>query len=248
MVVGAKALGFDFSVSDLEFKTLIAANPDYTITKSGDILISESKSDYILLSGSFTWTKLLQGDYEGGIKSLNGITVVSGGKVSYEATGLGMTGTEVESNPAFKAYLADSGYNIKGNASANELSAADRNDLVHGLSGNDTIYGMGGVDRLFGDDGADRIVGGTGNDFLTGGTGADMFVFEAGDGDDVIMDFQASGKGQDHIDLSDHSGVTSFADLDITDAGKNVLITIGDDSILLRNVSEKAVNAADFHF
>ena len=67
-------------------------------------------------------------------------------------------------------------------------------------------------------------------------------------GDDTILDFQAKGKGQDHIDLSGHSGATSFADLEISDAGKNVVITIGEDSITLKNVNDHFIDATDFLF
>ena len=144
--------------------------------------------------------------------------------------------------------LAEKGFSIKGNNFANDLIAGDLKDLLHGLSGNDIINGMAGIDKLFGDDGNDQIVGGVDNDFLTGGKGADVFAFASGDGDDVILDFLAKGKGQDHIDLSGHTGATSFADLDISDAGKNVVITLGDDSITLKNVNDHFVDAADFLF
>jgi Ca2+-binding RTX toxin-like protein len=107
---------------------------------------------------------------------------------------------------------------------------------------------MAGVDKLFGDDGNDRLAGGANNDSLTGGKGADVFEFASGDGSDVILDFQARGKGQDHIDLSDYDGVASFADLEISDAGKNVVITLGEDTITLKNVSHTDIGATDFNF
>ncbi|MEO0378986.1 MAG: Hint domain-containing protein [Pseudomonadota bacterium] len=57
----------------------------------------------------------------------------------------------------------------------------------------------------------DTITGGTGNDTLTGGDGNDDFVYNAGDGDDVITDFNTGNTGgiedddqdnNDFIDLS----------------------------------------------
>lgn len=250
IVLGTKIQEFSFKISDMELESLKAKDPDYTITKNGDILVSESKTDYVILSGTFTWTKLLKGDYEGGIKSLDGITVYEDGKLTYKATGLGMTGVEVDSGAVFKEYLSEKGYTIKGNNFANEIVSEDKNDYIRGLSGNDMIDGKAGVDRLFGDQGIDRLVGGEGNDSLTGGSGADVFAFKLGDGDDVILDFLAHGKAQDHIDLTEYKGVDSFEDLDISRAGKSTLITFADsdDSILLKNVSIKFVDDADFLF
>ncbi|MEO0402452.1 MAG: Hint domain-containing protein [Pseudomonadota bacterium] len=57
----------------------------------------------------------------------------------------------------------------------------------------------------------DTITGGTGNDTLTGGAGNDLFVYNTGDGDDVITDFNTGNSGtvtdgdqtnNDFIDLS----------------------------------------------
>jgi serralysin len=56
-----------------------------------------------------------------------------------------------------------------------------------------------GDDRLDGGAGRDLLGGGSGHDRLTGGDGADRFVFQAGFGKDVILDFQA---GVDVLDLS----------------------------------------------
>jgi len=248
VVLGTKVTNFTFDVSDIDLTTLKGTDPEYTIAKNGDIVLSESKSDYVVLSGSFNLSGFAKGNYADGIKELDAVTVVHGGQIVYKASGLGITGAEVDSAASFDAYLAEKGFTIKGNNFTNDLTAGDLKDLLHGLSGNDTINGMAGIDKLFGDDGNDKILGGLDNDFLTGGKGADMFAFVSGDGDDTILDFQAKGKGQDHIDLSGHSGATSFADLAISDAGKNVVITIGEDSITLKNVNDHFVDATDFLF
>lgn len=248
VVLGGKAKNYDFDVAEVDLDTLKGTNPDYTIPGPGEIMISQSKTEYVVLSGSFNLTRMMSGDYEGGVKSLDSITVVQNGRVSYTAAGLGIDGSELLNGAAFTNFLASQGYSVKGNAYANQINSADHNDLVHGMGGNDKLFGMGGVDRLFGDDGADCLVGGDGDDSLTGGAGADVFEFTITCGDDVILDFQARGSGQDHIDLSGHLDVSSFADLEITRVGKSVLIEFGDDSILLRDVSLKDVGASDFDF
>ncbi|WP_269586171.1 DUF4214 domain-containing protein [Roseibium sp. Sym1] len=55
-------------------------------------------------------------------------------------------------------------------------------------SGDDALFGEGGNDSLYGSSGSDLLVGGLGNDGLRGGHGGDTYVFNRGDGDDVIID------------------------------------------------------------
>ena len=50
------------------------------------------------------------------------------------------------------------------------------------------IQGTTGNDELRGTDDTDTLTGGTGDDTLVGGWGADTYVFNAGDGQDVIWD------------------------------------------------------------
>ena len=59
----------------------------------------------------------------------------------------------------------------------------------------------------------DTLTGGTGNDTLTGGAGDDVFVYNAGEGNDTITDFNAGNSGvlndndqsnNDFIDLADY--------------------------------------------
>ena len=85
-------------------------------------------------------------------------------------------------------------------------SGYDTNEVIHGLGGDDIIYGYDGNDTIYGDEGNDTIYGGNGNDVLVGGTGNDWlsgdcgndtYVFNKGDGNDTIKDYEmssASGK------------------------------------------------------
>ena len=80
---------------------------------------------------------------------------------------------------------------------------------------------------------------------MVGGNGDDAFVFNAGFGNDRIRDFDANPSGgQDLIDISD-LGITSAnfaASVTITDLGRDTLVTIGDDSILLEDVNGSGNN------
>jgi trimeric autotransporter adhesin len=70
----------------------------------------------------------------------------------------------------------------------------------HGTSGADTIVGTDLRDRLSGLAGADTIVGGGGDDWIEGGNGgADTYVYNRGDGNDIIYD-AANASGETSLD------------------------------------------------
>jgi Ca2+-binding RTX toxin-like protein len=64
------------------------------------------------------------------------------------------------------------------------------NDVITGSYYADTINGLTGDDHLMGHDGHDVITGGLGNDRLEGNGGAEIYHYAAGDGDDVIYDYE----------------------------------------------------------
>ncbi|MBW9459826.1 calcium-binding protein [Kluyvera sp. EC_51] len=88
---------------------------------------------------------------------------------------------------------------------------------IHGLGGNDILQGREGHDRLFGDEGNDTLTGSSGNDELYGGMGNDVLdggtghdVLQGGAGNDTLKDVSGSdtylfnaGDGQDTIIESD---------------------------------------------
>jgi len=107
---------------------------------------------------------------------------------------------------------------ITGDAGHDRLSGGSGNDGINGDDGDDEIFGDDGDDALFGDAGRDTIDGGTGSDIVDGGAGqdalvggtgidtvfggddADIFWITAGEGHDIIADFEP---GQDLIGLSE---------------------------------------------
>lgn len=61
------------------------------------------------------------------------------------------------------------------------------------IIGNDeanSIVGTSQKDTIYGGEGADTISGGKGNDIFYGGDGADVFVYNKGDGNDKILDYE----------------------------------------------------------
>ncbi|WP_341922199.1 putative Ig domain-containing protein [Polaromonas sp. YR568] len=74
----------------------------------------------------------------------------------------------------------------------NELS----NVITGNVAGN-TLSGLGGNDTLRGGLEADTLEGGTGNDRLEGGAGADIYLFARGEGQDTLVETDATAGVED---------------------------------------------------
>jgi hypothetical protein len=59
-------------------------------------------------------------------------------------------------------------------------------DFIDGGRGNDGIFGLAGVDTIYGADGNDTIDGDQGNDQMFGEAGSDLFIWDPGDGSDLV--------------------------------------------------------------
>jgi Ca2+-binding RTX toxin-like protein len=69
-----------------------------------------------------------------------------------------------------------------------EQVRTDGDDIINGSSFSDDVKGGAGDDILKGLGSADRLEGGTGNDRLEGGWGDDTYIFNRGDGADVVYE------------------------------------------------------------
>jgi hypothetical protein len=103
---------------------------------------------------------------------------------------------------------------------------------------------------LKGNDGDNLLWGAKGDDVLTGGDGSDTFRYVKGDGSDTIADFDASGRGQDHLDLSGFGAHLKFKNMSIELFGKhNILVDFGrGDELILKGVDFKEIDVSDFLF
>ncbi|WP_049791086.1 calcium-binding protein [Paracidovorax avenae] len=119
-------------------------------------------------------------------------------------------------------YLGDNGANsfssgagddwLRGLEGNDHLAAGSGNDVLEGGAGDDSLQGQAGNDRLLGGEGADVLQGGDGDDVLEGGAGNDIlaggvydtwngnysgagndtYLFGRGDGQDIIIDDDAT--------------------------------------------------------
>ncbi len=120
---------------------------------------------------------------------------------------------------------------IDGGAGNDSITNSGSYASIDGGEGNDTIYASGNRITINGGDGNDylysnggdsvTIDGGDGNDSITN-TGANvLFLYAAGDGNDVISGFKSNST------LSISGGYSS------TESGSDVIVTVGDGKITL---------------
>ena len=98
--------------------------------------------------------------------------------------------------------------NIIGNAQANSIT---------GGAGNDTLWG------------------GSGNDSLRGGAGSDVFVYNSGEGNDVIVDYH---EREDKINFKNDTAT-------ISTNGKKVIFTFDSGKITVNNSVEQIIKYVD---
>ncbi|GKS60330.1 hypothetical protein YTPLAS18_38570 [Nitrospira sp.] len=75
-----------------------------------------------------------------------------------------------------------------------EIELSKLQDVTYGTAGGDVLIGTAGVDVLRGNAGDDELIGSEGNDILSGGEGSDTYVFNLGDGVDLIDDLASTSE------------------------------------------------------
>ena len=148
---------------------------------------------------------------------------------------------------------------LNGNDGNDTLWSNDGNDTINGGTGDDHIVGGRGDDTLNGGDdndtikgydGNDIINGGLGQDILNGGIGNDSFIFNSLEDSainfsDVIEDFT---KGEDIINLSGISELTSFDSLEITIENGHTIIKDRNSDFAIDIAQEIVLTSDDFIF
>lgn len=137
--------------------------------------------------------------------------------------------------------------NMQGEGGNDYLFGGGGEDILTGNQGNDVVAGGTGNDRLVGADGNDMVIGGRddgrisldaqGNvtgvvtgDTVEGNGGADAFIWQAGDGVDLIYDFNPS-----EGDTLTIYGYTGFTAIQRTQDGRMALYLGPDSGFILNN-------------
>nr|QIM10433.1 hypothetical protein PlAlph_3250 [uncultured Alphaproteobacteria bacterium] len=127
------------------------------------------------------------------------------------------------SQTGWKLNQRNSAETITGTSYDDVIYANGGDDTISAGNGNDTIYGGGGRDTINAGNGNDILVGGADTDTLDGGAGDDTYVYNLGDGYDIITD----SSGNDKIKFGE--GI-SFADLKFANGDNDsLLIFLSDD-------------------
>jgi Ca2+-binding RTX toxin-like protein len=122
-------------------------------------------------------------------------------------------------------------HELTGSSAINSTGNDLDNELI-GNSGSNVLTGLGGDDLLDGKGGADTLIGGAGNDTLKGGAGNDTYIFNRGDGSDVIYDNDSTAGNIDTVQLD-----CSSLNLILNKSGNNLEILMNNtaDSVTVQN-------------
>lgn len=130
-------------------------------------------------------------------------------------------------------HIASQPFNLivsNDSAVSHVIEGSDTDDVIQGSSVDDTLLGKAGNDKLYGNDGNDILIGGTGNDYLEGGEGSDIYVFNCGDGQDIINNHH---ENTDSIDIIKFGEGITPDDIQLFRQNDDLIIQIkqGSDSI-----------------
>ncbi len=84
--------------------------------------------------------------------------------------------------------FGDAGDDVLQGGKGKDVLNGDSSNLPESLHGNDILDGGDGDDTLIGGGGNDVLIGGQGTDTLAGGKGKDIYIFNKGDGEDILDD------------------------------------------------------------
>ncbi|MDE6210209.1 MAG: hypothetical protein K2M73_11135 [Lachnospiraceae bacterium] len=109
----------------------------------------------------------------------------------------------------------------------NTIYGTEENDTLGGYSSgynyqtSEVYYGGAGDDNISGGSGNDILVGGAGNDVLNGGDDADTYIFNIGDGEDIINNYDTGSWRRDKILFGE--GILE-EDIRLTRCGNDMII------------------------
>jgi Ca2+-binding RTX toxin-like protein len=162
-------------------------------------------------------------------QSLNGQTVQAGKAID------GLGGTDTLSGIENITISTAGASFIRGSAVNNTITGSNAYDWIHGDAGNDILKAGGGNDVLY---------GGLGLDDITGGAGSDKFVFNKGDGRDIIRDYE---DGLDKLQVLGTGAAFSGLSLVSSNGGTEISYN-GEAIFFLSGINKAVLGSTDFLF
>lgn len=225
----------------------IPQDESMTFGNGGNVIKGTDGDDLIFARGGHDVVRAQDGDdvVEGGngndrLFGMNGNDSLYGGEGEDEVYG----------GDGFDFVFGDGGKDRLFGGHGNDIMyGGDAADRMLGEDGNDRMDGGGGRDVINGGTGFDRIIDGAGIDRLFGGANADVFELDLDGHRDFILDYEDNS---DTIDLTRWGEGLEFSDLVITQSGNNVLVSHGNEEILIRsadgNIQTFELSLGDFVF
>ncbi|SDU06864.1 calcium-binding protein [Nitrosomonas ureae] len=153
-----------------------------------------------------------------------------------EAVVLNLSSIEISSEESIvEAYGGAGADLIQGSISNDTLKGNGGDDHLLGDTGDDRIIGGAGNDALFGQEGSDTLQGGAGADHNTGGSGADIYVFNRGDGADIITSANSEDAAGDEVQLGAGIVASDLRFFELADGSLLMRIEGSQDSILFQS-------------
>ncbi|WP_455232985.1 VCBS domain-containing protein [Geopseudomonas aromaticivorans] len=151
---------------------------------------------------------------------------------------IGNAGTQVLDTLRAQGDLNGDGFaRLLGSLGLDSTLGDDGNNTLRGGTGDDVLYGMSGQDNLYGNGGNDYLSGGTGDDYLAGGTGNDVYLFNLGDGQDILFDVDTAAGNIDTIRFGE--GIAP-EDITFSRSGYDLVLSINGttDQLVIHNWGE----------
>jgi Ca2+-binding RTX toxin-like protein len=184
------------TVNDLSHTDVTGVNIDLAGTPGSGV--GDGQADTVIVNGT-----------------ANADTIqITGSGTSYTVAGLHTT-VNVQGSEGANDQLVVNALGGNDVVNAAGLPAGVVNLTIDGGAGNDRIIGSDGADRLIGGDGNDTIIGGRGNDEAFMGAGNDTFVWNPGDGSDIV-------EGQGGVDTLQFNGSNANENIDLSANGSRL--------------------------
>ena len=199
----------------LDFSGSLKSTQTQIIRQDNDLIIQEKRHPENILTVQNFFEKDANGDYA--VQEI----IFKDKSLDIDAI---KTAVQQDSWGNDTLYAYAKGDILTGNFGHDLLIGNIGNDTLLGEMGNDILQGNAGDDVLIGGIGHDTLHGGVGNDILNGGLGNDIYIFNKGDGKDMIQD----NLGNDTLKIGANLGELWFAK-----EGKNIHISIiGSDDVI----------------